>query len=719
MPPSRRLRLRSAPLVAGAAAALAATASLAASGPVTFATIVTGLENARHAEALIASVRRFAGPYRNAPIYVVVDDADHVPTGDLRGLGVHLLPLEIDPAARQLPLAAKAYAAAQVERALAGRPGTLAWLDPETVVLAPPRLLDLDGRATVALRPVHLVNAVGQPPEAPVDAYWRGVYRAGGADPEAVPPVETAVDGKQVRFYVNCQVIAWRLGRDIGPRWAAALSTLARDHAFLAAHAADPLHRLFLHQAALSAVLLASTTAAERRWLPLDHGYPLALHQRLPEARRIARLDGVPCVILDTVWRQRRPTPPLPASPALQAWFAAAWRRTFEVTPEILREEGACNTYVLRTPAGDVVVDPGGAHDPDAPLRRLHGARSLLAVVLTHGHPDHRSGIVAWTGGREVPVIAQRRHAELLAEQDAIAPLLGRRSAAVTGETGPTPPSQLPTPVEATVLFDQRYDFAPGGVRVELIHAPSETPDTAVVWVPSLRAAFVADMFYSSFPNLSTPRGGPTRSALEYIRALDTVIALEPELLLPGHEEPLFGRETVHRRLTSYRDAIAWVHDAVMRGIRDGTDVHTLMRDTALPERLALPEAFGRVSWSVRGIYEAQAGWFDGDVENLYPLPEAAATAELAALAGGPAVAERARALVAGGDPVLALRLTRAGLTADPADATLVEVRVAALRALLTSSRNYFERGFLRSAIRETEKVRTHGAAPGTGAGDR
>ncbi len=718
MHPYRRVR-SSVALLTTCLAVAAATPAKAASGgadSMAFVTLVSGFEQARRAEAMIASIRRFAGPHRDAPIYVVVDEPDHVPMGDLRGPGVHLVPLEMDAAARDLPFGGKAYAAAQVERLLAGRRGTLVWLDADALVLAPPRLFELGRGEAVALRPVHLVNTVGQAPQAPVDAYWRAIYAVAGADPRSVPVVETAVDAKPVRFYVNCAVISWRLGRDIGPRWAQAVSALARDRAFLESSAADPLRRTFLHQAALSAVLLATTVPAERRWLPLDYGYPLHLHERLPQTRRAGSLDALHCAIVGDTWRQGREVPPIGVSPSLRAWLENAWSRTYEVVPGLLREEGQCNTYLLRTGAGDVVIDPGGAPELTSPLRRLHGDRPLLAVLLTHGHADHRSGIGAWTSGRHVPVVAQRHHAEFLAEQDLIAPLLARRTATIAGQpVAPTPSSAVPTPVDATVLFEERHVIEAGGMRIELIHAPSETPDTAIVWVPSLRAAFVADMFFSSFPNLSTPRGGRTRSALEYVRALETVLALEPDLLLPGHEEPVLGRDAVRRRVTAYRDAIVWVRDAVLRGIREGKDVHALMREITLPDDLSLPEAYGRVSWSVRGIYEAYAGWFDGRVENLYGLPPTAAAAELAAMVGGAAIAERARVLLADGDAVRALQLTAAALAAEPGNPAVIDVRLAVLRQLLASSRNYFERGFLRSAIRDAEATRSATRSPTPG----
>src|SRR5205814_8031650 len=120
--------------------------------------------------------------------------------------------------------------------------------------------------------------------------------------------------------------------------------------------------------------------------------------------------------------------------------------------------------------------------------------------------------------------------------------------------------------------------------------------------------------------------------------------------------QPIRGREEVKRRLTRYRDAILFVHDATVKGMNEGKDVFTLMREIRLPPTLDVGESYGKLTWSVRGIYEGYAGWFDGNPSTMYGTP-AAAYGDVVALAGGAdAVAARARALAAD-DPVRALSL--------------------------------------------------------------
>ena len=52
--------------------------------------------------------------------------------------------------------------------------------------------------------------------------------------------------------------------------------------------------------------------------------------------------------------------------------------------------------------------------------------------------------------------------------------------------------------------------------------------------------------------------------------------------------------------------------------MNDGKDVFTLMREIKLPAELDIGETYGKVSWSVRGIYEGYVGWFDLNPATMY-----------------------------------------------------------------------------------------------------
>jgi hypothetical protein len=343
---------------------------------VVFVTLAEGLQQARRVEVLIDSIRSFGGLYSQAPVYVVADRVAGATLAGRQRPGVTVLGLELPAVAEGFPLAAKVYAAARVEGLVEERARTLIWMDSGTLVLGSVPALDLGRRAVVALRPVSLVNRVGIAPDQPVDGYWSAIYDLTGVDAAEVPVVESVVDGKRLRFYVNCEIIAYRADRGICREWSRAFTAALGDKAFLAQHCGDPLRRLFLHQAVLSAVILARTEANERRWLPRDHGYSLLLHDRLPAERRVARLNDLACAIYDLLWDQNPNwLAGFVVDEPLRSWLERAYHSTFRVTDRLYRSESQRSAYLLRTAAGDVVIDPGGASEPSTRCVRSMAAR--------------------------------------------------------------------------------------------------------------------------------------------------------------------------------------------------------------------------------------------------------------------------------------------------------------------------------------------------------
>ena len=142
-------------------------------------------------------------------------------------------------------------------------------------------------------------------------------------------------------------------------------------------------------------------------------------------------------------------------------------------------------------------------------------------------------------------------------------------------------------------------------------------------------------------------------------RVVERVMQLEPELLLPGHFEPLRGRDAIRDLLDRTARAIRSVHDATVAGMNAGKDVWTLMREVKLPPELGISEQYGRVAWGVRAIYEMYTGWFRYEsTSELFERPVQVVYPELAELAGGPAVlATRAQAHLAAQRPLEARAL--------------------------------------------------------------
>jgi alkyl sulfatase BDS1-like metallo-beta-lactamase superfamily hydrolase len=378
------------------------------------------------------------------------------------------------------------------------------------------------------------------------------------------------------------------------------------------------------------------------------------------------------------------------------------------------------NVYLVTTPAGNVVIDTGSSSmAPDA--RKLLGAEShapVKYIILTHGHADHIGGISFWKEAA-TQVIAQRNYVELVNYAVRLEGFFAPRNAAAFNrppqEAGPWA-GNYGAKIEPTILFDEKYEFSLGGMQFQLFSTPGETPDHLTVWIPKFKTAFIGDNYNGfgepepmSFPNIYALRGTKPRWALDWIHSIDRVLSLKPEVLLSGHGDPIVGNAEINRRLTRFRNAIQYVHDEVVKGMNSGKDVFTLMREIKLPASFEMTESFGRVSWSVRGIYDGYAGWFDMNPSTMYELPPSSVYPDLVRLAGGPEPLVRlAQERLEAGKPVEALHLTDVVLASDQSNNAALSARLKTLEYLREHSENYIEVGYLEYGIKITkEKLAT------------
>jgi len=673
--------------------------------PLAFVTYAAAEEQVRAVRALIRSVRERGGPYAHSRVFVVLGDPAAVPGTSLKGDHVELVPVAADRAHLDYPLAIKAFAAAQVEGLLQEQNCTLVWCDPGVLVLQPPAALDLGGAFDVAVRPVSLANTIGLAPGTPPDNYWTPIYQATGLDYRNLPAVESIVDHVQLQPYFNCEVFAVNPRWGLCAEWARILSELLGDPEYQKNACPTFLKRLFLHQAVLSAVLQSRVAPGRLRPLPLANGYPFEQHPRLAEAQRVASLDDVSVVILDTAW-QRSPNwlSRIGCGETLRSWLADTYLEYLTVAPNLSRREGSCKASLAVTPGGGVLIDPAGAAAAPEYFKKVLDTHPLRAILLTPAHDDHSAGIASWQTDPPVPVIAQRQFPDFRQYQAMLGGFFARRNAIWAGQPIP---AEAPAPAAPetvpTVLFADEYTLELGGFHFRLIHTPGETPDHATIWIPELSAVCVGDNYYEYFINNATFRGTQIRPMAGYIHALDTALSFQPELFLPGHGAPVVGRPEIARTVGNFHDALKFVLDATVKGINAGQDVYTLMREVRLPPELQVGQFYGKVPWTVRGIYQEYVGWFDENPATMYDLPPSSIYPDLVTACGAAAILGQAEAHLARKEYVAVLHLTEVVLKADPQHGTANDIRRQALEALKGGTRNYIERIWLDYGLRSLQ----------------
>jgi len=344
---------------------------------------------------------------------------------------------------------------------------------------------------------------------------------------------------------------------------------------------------------------------------------------------------------------------------------------------------GMSSSYLITGAGARVVVNTGMWFEAKTHKRNYDAVSNAPTryIVLTQSHTDHIGGVDVFRQP-ETELVAQANIGACQADDARIHGFRIRRSlpffADVMGSPGfargdDTEVVPLPKPARADIVFDDELTLDVAGRRLELISVPGgETIDSLVVWLPEDRVALVGNTFsalFGHFPNLVTMRGDRMRSALAFVDSVQRVIDLDAETLLLGHHGPVRGAGVVRAECERIRDAVQYVHDATVAAMNDGRDVWTAMHSIVLPEHLELGEAYGRVDWSVRAIWETYAGWFHqhSTLELFGASPEHGA-GEIVALAGGvEAVAARAAECV-DRDPLTATRLAELALAVDGED---------------------------------------------------
>lgn len=384
--------------------------------------------------------------------------------------------------------------------------------------------------------------------------------------------------------------------------------------------------------------------------------------------------------------------------------------------------EAFSNSYLLQTPEGNIQVNAGMGIE--APVIRHNFAAfsnaPLRYLILTQGHVDHVGGVAYFREHNPgLSVIAQAGNPAHQAYDGRLAAFRGNRSAFAFSDKFASafahyaqhglsefPPQDVPLP---DVLVENRHAFSLGGLDVELIAVPgAETNDSLVVWLPQHKICLTGNLFgcpFGHFPNLVTIRGDRYRDALTVAAAVQVVLDLGAETILYGHHQPVVGGELIATELTVLRDAILYVHDETVKGMNAGADLPTLMAGIALPPELEVGEGYGKVSWSVRAIWENYAGWFKHEsTTELYALPRSAINADLIELAGGAqAIVARARERLDQQRYVEALHLLDIVLPAQQQVPDAVRAAITAHEGLLQGSANFWLSSWLKNQIKRLQ----------------
>ena len=364
------------------------------------------------------------------------------------------------------------------------------------------------------------------------------------------------------------------------------------------------------------------------------------------------------------------------------------------VNDHVILAHATSNSHVIVGDDGDVVINAGTAHQ-GARLREkfeelLGRPLRVAKLIFTQSHPDHTGGWQAFVDpGTEL--VGQEMFPPICAERKMLGPFFAPRNARVLAAMMPPGVTHnwfdTPDP-EPMATFFRSAAFEVSARRYELLVLPSgETLDSLAVWLPDERTLFSgnwAGAIFGALPNFYTARGDRARSVPGWLKDCEKVLALGPELLITGHEDPIRGRERIAAELGKVRDAVQFIHDHTVAGMREGRTVSEIQGTLQLPPHLQPRDGRCPPHWIARSVYEEYAGWFKHELTSeLYPTSAQSIWPDLAEMVGGATrLADHARAQLAAGDPEKALHFIEIAIAAAPEDTTVRETELAILDAL-------------------------------------
>jgi alkyl sulfatase BDS1-like metallo-beta-lactamase superfamily hydrolase len=392
----------------------------------------------------------------------------------------------------------------------------------------------------------------------------------------------------------------------------------------------------------------------------------------------------------------------------------------------LARGFGQGSAIMVEGDDGVAIFDVGDSYEHGKAMLaafREHTDKPIVAIIYSHFHFDHIFGGKAWAeaAAEDVQIIAHESTVRYLNERvSALAPRTDWGLAMQFGMyldescavgSGPlcSGVMGIQFPRIGSTKGHQRHVIYPnrtfsdhlsldlGGLEVQLIHTPSETPDNILMWLPQRKTIVAGDALTPTLPPIFTARGQRVRDPQEWMDAIDMMRALQPEHVVPSHG-PAFSGPLAKEVLVNYRDAMAFMYHQTVRLINQGLDPEQIASQLQLPDHLVNNQFLGQwyndFQTDIRGIYSYLVGHYH-DVAEMPLLDPGVADANMIALAGGPGpYLQRLQEAFDRGDHVWVARAASHLIRTEPDNQAAKNLKAAALRVLAAQTISGSQRHF-------------------------
>lgn len=372
------------------------------------------------------------------------------------------------------------------------------------------------------------------------------------------------------------------------------------------------------------------------------------------------------------------------------------------------------NVSVFDSGDGLVMVDTGSQFLAKNVFDQVRAWRSdrLDTAIYSHGHVDHVFGVPlyeqeasdkGWNGPRVISHEALPLRFERYILTAGYNAIINRRQFGF---------ANLEWPLEYRYpdkTYSHELEFQVGDLDVALYHAKGETDDHTWTWIPSLKTICCGDLFIWASPNAGNPQK-VQRYPKQWALALRKMIALEPEVLLPGHGFPVVGAQRIRQALVDTADLLDFIVDETISMMNEGIALNDILHSVVPPQELMekpyLQPVYDEPEFIIRNVWRQYGGWYDGDPANLKPAKRVELAQEISRLTGGAGkLADRALELCQIGNYRLACHLIEWAALSAPDDEAIHRARrtIFAERANLETST--MSKGLFNWAASESQRI--------------
>ncbi|WP_338625173.1 alkyl sulfatase dimerization domain-containing protein [Agarivorans sp. OAG1] len=385
---------------------------------------------------------------------------------------------------------------------------------------------------------------------------------------------------------------------------------------------------------------------------------------------------------------------------------------------------------------GIIIVDPGESVEMAESVKqqfRQITTKPVKAIIYSHNHIDHISGVRAWVSDEEVSsgavkIIAQDGLTDAVANWSSnLGTLFGHRTSYTgakhveEGEHGTVNDGLGPRFMQGAISFiepntliaaNATLDITIAGVHMQIVNVPSETKDEVVVYLPEQKILHAAEVLQGeNFPNLHTIRGTKFRDPAMWFKGIDVMRQFDTEIMINSHGRPVEGKAAVANVLTAYRDAIQYTHDQTIRYMNKGLTPDELVEVVKLPKHLAehpwLGEHYGTVAHAVRQIYVGYVGFFEADPWQLEPMAyQQRAKAFVELMGGRDNIINTAKAAIEAKNYTFAAEILSYPITVNKDDMQARQLKADAYKAWSAEQVNINWRNWALNAAAELEGER-------------